>query len=144
MGRPALYGKLVDAIADGESLSAACKRLTPKKGTSWHTVRRQFYRDLATDPDLALKYARACELDADRSFERIEEAVQAGIDAAQLKDADPKLVNAQVHAHKNMADALKWIAARKNRRKYGDKLELDADMKHTHTFADLARRAKDE
>jgi hypothetical protein len=43
---------------------------------SWHTVRRQFYRDLNDDPELALNYARANELDADRSFERIEEAVQ--------------------------------------------------------------------
>jgi hypothetical protein len=43
---------------------------------SWHTVRRQFYRDLNDDPELALNYARANELDADRSFERIEEAVR--------------------------------------------------------------------
>jgi len=142
-----LYDNLIDAVADGESLTAACKRLVSaqdEQHVSWHTVRRQFYRDLNDDPELALNYARASELDADRSFERIEEAVQAGINAAQDPSVDPKTVNAQVHAHKNMADALKWIAARKNRRKYGDKLDLDGDFKHTHTFADLAKMARDE
>jgi len=137
-GRDKKYDKLLDLVADGDSLTAACKAVAPKKHGQF---RRQFYHALVADPELALNYARVLLLDADRTFERIEEALEDGVTVADDKKGDPATLNARVHARKNLADGLKWIAARKNRRKYGDKLDLDVDGKVTHTFADLAKKA---
>lgn len=94
-----LFDRICERIAGGESLRAICK-------TKDYPVQRTVLRWVAKDEKLAAQYAEAQNMRAEHYFDEI-------IDIAD-KGADPQKTRVQI-------DARKWVLARMNPKKYGDK-----------------------
>jgi hypothetical protein len=94
-----LFDRICERMAEGESLRAICKgKDMPNK----RTVLRWIDKDEA----LAAQYSEAQNMRAEHYFDEI-------IDIADSK-ADPQKTRVQI-------DARKWVLARMNPKKYGDK-----------------------
>lgn len=103
----ALFDRICERMAEGESLRAICKgKDMPAK--------RTVLRWVAADEKLAAQYAEAQQMRAEHYFDEI-------IDIADSK-SDPQKTRVQI-------DARKWVLARMNPKKYGDKFtqELTGD-----------------
>ncbi|VVE00432.1 hypothetical protein PIN31115_02075 [Pandoraea iniqua] len=95
----ALFDRICERMAEGESLRVICKsKDMPNK--------RTVMRWVAADEKLAEQYSEAQSMRADCYFDQI-------IDIADSK-ADPQKTRVQI-------DARKWVLARMNPKKYGDK-----------------------
>lgn len=94
-----LFDRICERIAEGESLRAICK-------TKDYPVQRTVLRWVAKDEKLAAQYAEAQNMRAEHYFDEI-------IDIAD-KGTDPAKTRVQV-------DARKWVLARMNPKKYGDR-----------------------
>lgn len=111
---------IVAEIADtGKSLRSVCESNEVKPST--------FLLWVSNDSALAEQYARAMQVRADTHFSEIVEisdkqeigTVETTKEwGAEIKTAD------MVEHRKLRIDARKWVIARMNPRKYGDKLEL--------------------
>ncbi len=116
VGRPTTYSqetadKICELIARGMSLRAICvSGDMPASGT--------VHRWLAEHAEFQEQYAHAREEQADSFADEI-------VEIADSVPAD----NAEVAKAKLQIDARKWKAAKLAPKKYGDKLELDGDMR---------------
>lgn len=115
-GRPSKYSdelaeKICEKIANGRSLRSICAEdgmPTTSTVCKWLIENKEFSE----------QYARAREKQADYFAEEI-------IEIADSVPAD----SAEVAKAKLQIDARKWKAAKLAPKKYGEKLELDADMR---------------
>lgn len=102
-----LFDRICERMAEGESLRAICKaKDMPAK--------RTVLRWVAANEKLAAQYSEAQQMRAEHYFDEI-------IDIADSK-SDPQKTRVQI-------DARKWVLARMNPKKYGDKFtqELTGD-----------------
>jgi hypothetical protein len=119
---PDLFDRICERIAEGESLRSICRA---KDMPNKRTVMRWLEKSEA----LQLQYSEAQNLRAECYFDEI-------IDIADSK-ADPQKTRVQI-------DARKWVLARMNPKKYGDKFTQEltgADggpVQHQHVFATTA------
>ena len=104
--------RALERIADGASVRAACDNVGLNKGWLWQRMERE--------PELATRYARAREMQAESDAAEIDETVRKLL---ALADAGP-VDNGTVSAYARAIDALKWTAARKHPRVYGDRIEV--------------------
>nr|DAK42175.1 MAG TPA: terminase small subunit [Caudoviricetes sp.]DAO68865.1 MAG TPA: terminase small subunit [Caudoviricetes sp.] len=116
VGRPTTYSqetadKICELIARGMSLRAICASADMPAGGTVH-------RWLAEHQDFQEQYARAREEQADGFADEI-------IDIADSVAPE----TGEVAKAKLQIDARKWKAAKLAPKKYGEKLELDADMR---------------
>ncbi|WP_304679162.1 hypothetical protein [Neisseria polysaccharea] len=116
IGRPTTYNqetadKICELIARGMSLRAICASADMPAGGTVH-------RWLAEHQDFQEQYARAREEQADGFADEI-------IDIADSVAPE----TGEVAKAKLQIDARKWKAAKLAPKKYGEKLELDADMR---------------
>jgi hypothetical protein len=95
----ALFDRICERMAEGASLRSVCKAADMPNT-------RTVLRWLENDGKLAAQYAEAQQLRAERYFDEI-------IDIADSK-SDPQKTRVQI-------DARKWVLARMNPKKYGDK-----------------------
>lgn len=95
-----IFDRICERIAEGESLRAICK-------TKDYPAKRTFLRWVANDEKLAAQYGEAQNMRAEHYFDEI-------IDIAD-KGSDPAKTRVQV-------DARKWVLARMNPKKYGDRI----------------------
>ncbi|MCA8026424.1 terminase small subunit-like protein [Burkholderia cepacia] len=96
---PELFARICERIASGESLRTICKGAgMPHRVT--------FLRWVNADEERGKQYSEALMLRAENYFDEI-------IDIADSK-ADPQKTRVQI-------DARKWVLARMNPKKYGDK-----------------------
>lgn len=129
VGRPTKYSKekvdeICDLIARGMSLRAVC---TSADMPSVSMV----FRWMEQNPEFREQYAHAREEQADGFADEI-------IEIADKVPAD----SAEVAKAKLQIDARKWKAAKLAPKKYGDKLELDGDMRvkvETRSLEDIFR-----
>lgn len=105
---PELAAEFCRNIANAMTCLEAAKAI----GYSWEGVRKW----LTIHKDFAAQYTHAREIAADH-FE------------AEIIDAARKVTPESSPAARVHIDTLKWIAARRNAKKYGDKLALDHDGK---------------
>jgi hypothetical protein len=122
---------VVDQIADtGKSLRKVCEENEIKPST--------FLRQVALDENLAEQYARAMQVRADTHFSEIVEisdTQQIGT-VETSKEWGTETKTADMVEHRRLRiDARKWVIARMNPRKYGDKLELAGDKDAPITVA---------
>ncbi len=116
VGRPSRYnaeqaGEICRLIAQGLSLREICTRKEmPASGT--------VYRWLAEYPEFQEQYARAREEQADGFAEEV----------LAIADRCPPETG-EVAKAKLQIDVRKWIAAKLAPKKYGDRLDLSADMR---------------
>lgn len=116
VGRPTTYSqetadKICELIARGMSLRAICASADMPAGGTVH-------RWLVEHQDFQEQYARAREEQADGFADEI-------IDIADSVAPE----TGEVAKAKLQIDARKWKAAKLAPKKYGEKLELDADMR---------------
>lgn len=104
--RAEVWPNLLQHIAEGGSLEAWCK---PDGRPSYNTV----YEWIRQDEALSQEYARARELQGDSYADRVAE-IAARVERGDL---DP-------HAGRTAIDALKWLAAKRKPKVYGDRLDV--------------------
>lgn len=113
------FKKIIHLIANEKmSLRAALKEPeTPSSET--------FYKWLSDDEIKAKQYAHACEERADSIFEEILNIADDGTnDYMTNKNGDEILNSEHVQRSKLRLEARKWVLAKMNPKKYGDKLDL--------------------
>lgn len=110
---------VLEQIAEGKSIR--------QTGTSTATV----WRWAESNPTFASQYARAMEQRADVHAERIEQT------AAELLDG----TRTDAQAARTAIDALKWTASKLRPKRYGDRVQVDADMTLRVTVEDPTARA---
>ncbi|WP_133556775.1 terminase small subunit-like protein [Pedobacter duraquae] len=88
----------------------------------------KFYQLIAESPEKTKRYACACEARAETIFEDI-------IEIADTSNADVFIINGKmvvdgeaIQRSKLKIDARKWMLARLAPKKYGDKIEVDANL----------------
>lgn len=111
---------IVAEIADtGKSLRSVCESNEVKPST--------FLLWVSNDSALAEQYARAMQVRADTHFSEIVEiSDKQEIGTVETeKEWGKEIKTADMVEHRRLRiDARKWVIARMNPRKYGDKLEL--------------------
>jgi len=111
---------IVAEIADtGKSLRSVCESNEVKPST--------FLLWVSNDSALAEQYARAMQVRADTHFSEIVEiSDKQEIGTVETaKEWGTEIKTADMVEHRKLRiDARKWVIARMNPRKYGDKLEL--------------------
>lgn len=124
-GRPTKFTqKLADEICgrivSGESLRRICESDDMPSPSS-------VFKWLRENDVFSKQYARACE---ERSEAQIEELLELGDTALkEAKRADPKAAGAIVQAVRLKADNIKWNASKMKPKKYGEKQEVDLNVK---------------
>lgn len=116
-----LFDEIIVEIAENaSSLIAAVK---PRMST------QTFYR-LLEDESRSKRYARATEMRADKMAEEIIQiSDNVGGDVVKLPDGREIVDHAVVQRDRLRVDARKWILAKMNPKKYGDKVDLTSDNK---------------
>lgn len=104
-----------DNLADLNDICdlVACGLSVAKAITAKGLFMSDFYGQLAKNRELAERYARARETRADARAEAIDDLAQRVI----AGEIDP-------NAARVAMDAQKWLTARENPKRYGDKLDL--------------------
>ena len=119
IGRPSTYSdEIAEAICErmarGRSLRSVCDDDDmPAMGT--------VFRWLHAQPSFREQYARAREAQAIADAERIDEAALTLLDAG----GSGEITHERIGAYRTAIDALKWSAARKHPRVYGDKVSAE-------------------
>lgn len=116
-----LENLILEAIADGQSTTAACAQA----GVS----RTALYHWMQADRDLVDKYARAKDLAADLYAEQIIEIADDTSRDWIVNTKGEKVVDREAVQRSGLRmDARKWYAARVAPRKYGDRPGTDANL----------------
>lgn len=82
-----------------------------------------FFKWLANDAVKSKRYARACEVRADQIFEEIMEIADNHREDAIVTDNGIVMNSEFVQRSRLRIDARKWMLAKMNPKKYGDKVE---------------------
>ena len=126
--REALQNRALDIIKDiqekGYSLSKACKD---------RSISRMMFIDyIDKDTRLVDMYARAVEYRNDLKAERIIKlAHNRGNDFYTDSQGNIRPNPVAVQRDRLIIDSEKWLLSKLAPRKYGDRLQIDADIKHT-------------
>lgn len=122
--KPAAFDAICQRIMSGESLKHICD----SKGTPARSV---VYEWLASDKAIADRYARACEIRADRIFDEMLDIADNGEnDWMEQRSDDGKSAGWRengeaIRRSVLRIDARKWALARMQPKKYGDKVAVD-------------------
>lgn len=103
-------------IAGGESLKKCCEAIGIDVSNAHKWVMDKSH------PERQVAYDLAYTLNGDTKADQID-------DMAQMLIAEGKQMNsAEVQAYRTAIDALKWSAAIRNRKKYGDKQSIEIEQ----------------
>lgn len=140
-----MFDKVIDLIKfEKMPLNKALKeRSTPSSET--------FYKWIEDDELKSKRYARACEARADLIFEEILDIADDGrndfIEKQTANGSYIALDSEHVQRSKLRLEARKWMLAKMNPKKYGDKLDLTTDGEKMNerpefVFVDKTRKKK--
>lgn len=119
------FNIVIKRIEDGEPLR---KILSDRGQPSTST----FYRWLDSDKDMQQRYARACEMRADKIFEEILEIADNPVEGVVIETNDngrTKEKKGDMIAHRRLqVDARKWMIAKMQPEKYGDRIKQDINI----------------
>lgn len=114
-----IFNSICKRIEEGESLRAVLKDEEMPSS-------RTFYKWLDEDELKVKQYARACEKRSDVIFEDlINIADNTGKDLIVLPDGREVVDNAVIARDRLRVDTRKWMLAKMNPKKYGDKTEVE-------------------
>ena len=108
---------------DGLSLN---KILTKNENLPTNT---KFYEWLRNDKELEHKYARACEIRAEKLFEEILEIADDTTNDSIYTETGEKINSEWINRSRLRVDARKWILSKMNPKKYGDKTDITTNGK---------------
>ena len=101
------------------------KALKDEKGNT-RMSSQTFQKILMTDEVRSKQYARACEMRADVIADEIMEiADNVGGDMITLKDGREVVDNAVVNRDRLRVDSRKWLLAKLQPKKYGERIDVD-------------------
>jgi hypothetical protein len=100
------WDQICAMVEEGQTVTQIAARYKCSIGMFGHIQRK--------DPELAAKYTRARENSADAFEAEIVETARNGT-------GDPQ-------ADRLLVDTMKWVAARRNFKRYGDKQVIEADV----------------
>lgn len=126
---PELFAKICDEIAySNKGLVTICKKNNINASS--------FYDWVAADPELANKYARAREMQADFLADEIISISDDGSkDTLEIEGKKGEMMEVEnkewTNRSKLRVDARKWVASKLKPKKYGDKLDVDANVEGT-------------
>lgn len=107
---------VLQGLAEGASLRAACADAGMKHPT--------FLLWVSENPELADQYARVMRVRADQDFEEFNEEISEEPERLPTGAVDPGWV-----AWKRVRlDGRKWSMGKRNAKKYGDRLDVDANV----------------
>ena len=114
---------ICNELASGLSLGEICETFGIHRGTvhDW----------LLKDSVFADKYARARDSQADVYAERILQVAEHTQEGVRIEESDDgtKVIREDMLGHRRLlVDALKWRASKLAPKKYGDKLDVDANV----------------
>jgi len=119
--RNELISKIISEIADGKSLRETCRELNAKPSN--------FLRWIESSPLLVEQYARAMQIRSDIIFDEILDIADDGSNdlmTIQKGDESYEMENKEVtNRSKLRVDARKWVLAKMQPKKYGDKMEIE-------------------
>lgn len=121
-----LFDKICERIADGESLRTICiDDDMPNKAT--------VFRWLAANEALSDQYARARETQADAIFDEIldiaDNAANDWMERNGSEDEGWQVNGEHLQRSRLRIDARKWMAGKLRPKRYGDKLEIDNNIR---------------
>jgi len=119
---PKIFNRICDEIANGKSLLAVCRRPDMPN-------RRTFERWCERDPALKARYDDACRAREDVIFEEILEIADDTTYDTTVTDHGEQPNSEWISRSRLRVDARKWVLARMNRKKYGDKVDSEIDVK---------------
>lgn len=118
---PEQFDGIVCAIAEGESMRAACEA----QGVN----RRVLFAALSTDDALANRYARAKAAGVELLAEEIIDIADAREGDVIIDDDGRRIIdNEAVQRARLRIDSRKWLLSKLAPKRYGDKLEIDAKV----------------
>jgi hypothetical protein len=120
---PKVFDKILDRIANGESVRQIC-------ADDGFPSQETFYKWLRQDAEKAEKYARAKEHQADYYAEEIIEICDDASNDWMLREGKTALDAEHVSRSRLRVDTRKWLMGKLRPKKYGDKSEID------HTSSD--------
>jgi IS30 family transposase len=102
------------------------------------TIRQWYHRD-ATEEE-----RKQYDLSRERGLEKHAEEIMEISDEELPSHLDPAMIRCEVERRRQRVDARKWILSKLVSRKFGDKLDLNADVKGQMTVNVITRpSAKD-
>lgn len=113
-----VFNQVIDLIKQGNSLSAVFR------DHKW-PVHRTTFTSWLDDKDKANKYARACSIRADIMFEEILQIADKQGEDVIVKDGVEQVNHNVINRNRLQIDSRKWILAKMNPKKYGEKLDID-------------------
>jgi len=118
--------EVIRLISEGKSASSAIKEVGISK--------RTFFGAVLDSDEIGNQYARATELRAAIMFDQIEQiADDSSGDETYDNNGNPKQNTEFIQRSKLRVDARKWMLARMNPRKYGDRINIDHDAENKGT-----------
>ena len=124
---------ILDRVAAGEALSRVC-------GSSDDMpTRKSFFEWVAKDPAIKAKYEFAIQLRADGLADDILQIADDGLnDTYRDEDGNTRTDQDVIARSKLRVDARKWLASKMAPKKYGDKLDITANVTtHEETIDEL-------
>ena len=113
---------ILSEIEEGASLRSILKREEMPSRTI-------FFEWLHNDESKVNQYARACELRAEHIFEDILEIADESSGDKKYTDTGEVIDSEYVARSRIKIDARKWMLGKMNPKKYGDKIQVDQDVK---------------
>ncbi|WP_313636253.1 hypothetical protein [Empedobacter sp.] len=116
-----IFSLIITSIENGLSFRKALKSLE-KHGLTISS--RTFFQMIESDEEKVKQYARACEARADAIFEEILDIADCeDEDIIGPDDGEPRVNHDVIQRDRLRVDARKWILAKMNPKKYGDKID---------------------
>jgi len=131
---PKVWPLVLEAIANGDSLTTALTRVSPSPSYAWAKLQ------LRNNTELKAAYQQAIEDRADRLAEELMELA----DTPMPTGLDGPARSAWVQHLRVRIDVRKWAAAKLKPKTYGDRLDLSVmqePISITKALADANRRA---
>ena len=123
---------ILDRVAAGEALSRVCS--SPDMPT-----RKSFFEWVDKDPSIRVKYEFAIQLRADGLADDILQIADDGLnDTYQDEDGNTRTDQDVIARSRLRVDARKWLASKMAPKRYGDKLDITANVTtHDQTIDEL-------
>lgn len=115
--------EILTALADGKTPEA----ILGKDRKAGLPCVETLYKRLGADENFAEKYARALEIRTERDVGLIRDIALAPAVPAVGADGSTHVDSGDVQLRRTQIDALKWIAAKRMPKKYGDKLDVNSN-----------------
>ena len=118
-----VFDEIIERIYNGESIRVILK-------DHGMPSTRTFYNWVDSNPEYVKQYARACEVRADNIFEEILD-ISDNTSNDSIVTENGEIPNSEwINRSRLKVDARKWVVSKLHPKKYGEKLDIEANVKH--------------